>query len=413
MRGEWRRVVRALPAVAVALLVAATLGGDRGVGGDPRLRLDVTPAAALADEPVRVRVGGLTAGERVTVAAEAEDHAGRLWRATATFVADRNGTVDLSQDASSGGSYSGVDPMGLFWSMDPVDGDASYFAPSLPQVRPDFTVRLSATAGGRGPATAAVRRDWTAGAVTFTELTTQADGVRGMLVLPPPDVPRRPGVLRIGGSEGGISWLYDAPLLASRGHPVLALAYFDSAGLPDSLHDIPLEYFATAAELLARHSGGEVAAVGYSRGSEAALLLAQLYPELVRAVVVYAPSNWVNPGYPYTGAAAWTWNGRPVPAGRIPVDRIDGPVLAISGADDQLWDAAAYGAELVLALGGPPHRMLLYPDAGHGVGTVPYLPSETVHQGPTGVQTYGGTRAGDAAARRDGWSQLLAFLAAA
>lgn len=123
----------------------------------------------------------------------------------------------------------------------------------------------------------------TAGEVSFTELTPTADGVRGMLVLPPPEVPRRSGVLWVGGSEGGVGGLYDAPTFA---------------------------------------------------------------------------------------------------------------------------------AELLLALGGPPHRALFYPDAGHGVGTFPYLPSKTVHQGRTGEQTHGGTRAGDAAARRDGWSEVLTFLAA-
>ncbi|GIJ78540.1 BAAT / Acyl-CoA thioester hydrolase C terminal [Micromonospora phaseoli] len=400
-----------LPAVVAALLVAAMLGGDRGVGGAAQLRLDVTPAAALADEPVRVRVGGLAAGERVVVSAEAEDHTGQSWHASATFVADATGTVDVSQDAPVEGSYSGVDPMGLFWSMEPLAGDASYFAPVWPHLRRDFPVWLSAAGGGREPASVTVRRDWTAGMVSFTELSPAADGVRGMLVLPPPDVPRRPGVLWFGGSEGGIGGRYDAPLLASRGHPVLCLGYFGAPDLPGSLHDIPLEYFASAAGLLARYSGGEVAVVGYSRGTEAALLLAQLHPDLVRAVVVYAPSSVVHAGYPYTGAAAWTHDSRPVPRGPIPVDRIDGPVLAITGADDQLWDAATYTAELMLALGDPSHRALVYPDAGHGVGTFPYLPSETVHQGRTGTQTHGGTRAGDAAARLDGWSRVRTFLA--
>ncbi|MBQ1025371.1 acyl-CoA thioesterase/bile acid-CoA:amino acid N-acyltransferase family protein [Micromonospora sp. C95] len=408
---RWSRTSRILPAVLVGLLVAAMLGGDRGSGGAARLRLDVTPAVALADQPLRVGVTGLAARERAVIAAEAEDHAGRRWRAEATFVADANGVVDVSQDAPVDGSYSGVDPMGLFWSMDPLDGDASYFAPVWPHVRRDFTVWLSAVGGGREPAAVTVRRDWTAGQVSFTELTRATDGVRGLLVLPPPDVPRRRGVLWFGGSEGGVGGLYDAPLLASRGHPVLCLGYFGAPELPDGLHNIPLEYFAAAAELLAPHSGGEVAVLSYSRGTEAALLLAQQRPDLVRAVVAYAPSSVVHPGYPDSGAPAWTYRGRPVPTGRIPVDRIDGPVLAIAGEDDLLWRAPTFAAELVLALGGPPHRVLLYPDAGHGVGTFPYLPSKTVHQGRTGEQNHGGSRAGDAAARRDGWSEVLNFLA--
>ncbi|GIJ21130.1 acyl-CoA thioesterase/bile acid-CoA:amino acid N-acyltransferase family protein [Micromonospora lutea] len=407
------KTYRILSAVVAGLLLATLLVGDRGRGGSPRLRLDVAPAVALADQPLRVRVTGLAAGEPVVVAAEAHDHSGHRWRAAATFVADANGVVDVSRDAPVKGSYSGVDPMGLFWSMDPPDGDVSYFAPFWPHVRRDFAVRLSAEGGGREPAVVTVRRDWTAGEVSFTELTPTTHGVRGMLVLPPPEVPRRSGVLWVGGSEGGVGGLYDAPLLASRGHPVLCLAYFGAPGLPDSLHDIPLEYFATAAELVAPYSDGEVAVMSYSRGTEAALLLAQQRPDLVRAVVVYAPSSVVHLDYPYTGAPAWTYRGRPVPTGRIPVDRIDGPVLAVAGEDDQLWDAPTYAAELLLALGGgPPHRALFYPDAGHGVGTFPYLPSKTVHRARTGVYAHGGTRAGDAAARRDGWSEVLAFLGA-
>ena len=29
------------------------------------------------------------------------------------------GNIDLNQDASTGGSYTGVEPMGLFWAMKP------------------------------------------------------------------------------------------------------------------------------------------------------------------------------------------------------------------------------------------------------------------------------------------------------
>ncbi|WP_341717113.1 acyl-CoA thioesterase/bile acid-CoA:amino acid N-acyltransferase family protein [Micromonospora sp. FIMYZ51] len=407
-----RRVAsRILPAAVVLLLLGSCVGGDRGVGGAARLSLAVTPASALADEPLRIRVGGLAAGERVVVSAEADDRSGRLWRSRGTFVADANGVVDVSQDAPIDGSYAGVDPMGPFWSMDPVDGDASHFAPEWPHLRGHFPVRLSAAAGQRESAAATVRRDWTTGDVTFAELSPATDGVRGMLVLPPPDVPRRPGVLLLGGSEGGLGGRYEAPLLASRGHPVLCLAYFGAADLLAALHDIPLEYFATAAGLLGRHSGGEVVAWGYSRGSEAALLLAQWYPELVRAVVVYAPSNWVNPGYPETGAAAWTLDGRPVPLGPVPLDRIDGPVLAVTGEDDEVWPAAWFTAELIHALGGSPHRALFYPDSGHRVGTFPYLPATTVYRTSTGDLSLGGTRPGDAAARRDGWPQVLEFLA--
>ena len=38
------------------------------------------------------------------------------------FVADRDGTVMVAKDASFGGTYKGIDGMGLFWSMLPAPG---------------------------------------------------------------------------------------------------------------------------------------------------------------------------------------------------------------------------------------------------------------------------------------------------
>jgi dienelactone hydrolase len=53
-----------------------------------------------------------------------------------------------------------------------------------------------------------------------------------------------PGVILIGGSEGGLHEV-DAALLAAHGFSVLALAYFGMPGVPPTIVDIPLEYFAT------------------------------------------------------------------------------------------------------------------------------------------------------------------------
>jgi hypothetical protein len=69
-------------------------------------------------------------------------------------------------------------------------------------------------------------------------------GFFGEFFAPPGPVRRRPAVVVWGGSEGALG---DSPgeaaLLASRGIPALALAYFDEPGLPCSLSDVPLEYW--------------------------------------------------------------------------------------------------------------------------------------------------------------------------
>ena len=205
----------------------------------------------------------------------------------------------------------------------------------------------------------------------------------------------------------------------SHGHPTLALAYFHYPGRPGQLRDIPLEYFATAARRLAAESGrrrGRVAALGYSRGTEAAMLLGAYFPELVDGVVVYAPTSRAGPGFP--NGAAWTRAGRPIAAGSpIPVERLDGPILLLAGGDDKLWTSALAAKEITDRLDahrfGHSHRALVYPQAGHGVGTFPFVAAGTTLVHPISGQllALGGTRPADAAARRDGWPKVLAFLA--
>ncbi|GAA2127046.1 alpha/beta hydrolase family protein [Actinomadura napierensis] len=245
--------------------------------------------------------------------------------------------------------------------------------------------------------------------VTHKTFTPGADKISGEFFAPPLGK-RKPAVLLFGGSEGGNSDVYDAALLASHGYPALSLAYFGATGLPSALHDIPLEYFARAARLLAAQPGVDpdhVAVQGCSRGTEAALLLAQHYPDVVHGVVVYLPSATVNPGFPDMRVNAWTDNGRPVAAWTIPLDHLSGPLLALAGAQDRIWSSAASAHLITTELDRSrfPHHALIYPAAGHGVGTFPYLAA-----GGT-ASDEGGSEAGDALAKEQGWPKVLAFLA--
>ncbi len=60
----------------------------------------------------------------------------------------------------------------------------------------------------------------------------------------------------------------------------------------------------------------------------------------------------------------------------------------------------------------PALRKLTYPQAGHGVGTFPYLPTGTRSRHPVTGEVYdnGGTPEADAAARADSWPKVLTFL---
>ncbi|MGW2700884.1 acyl-CoA thioesterase/BAAT N-terminal domain-containing protein [Streptomyces sp. NPDC001340] len=378
-----------------------------------RAVIGVDVPIALADQAVHLRVSGLEPHDEITVGSAATAYDGKVWHGRATFTTDDDGVVDLSTTRPVSGTYSMVDGMGLFWSMRPPAGDSNsdYFLPHYPESSPSYAVQITVTAHGRKLASRTLTREWAAKGVSARTLTLAHDKVVGEMFLPRPGTPRHPAVLAFGGSEGGVSMKWEAALLASHGYPTLALGYFGEHGLPATLRNVPLEYFATAARLLAARPDvdpAHIIAMGYSRGSEPALLLAEDYPRLIHGVVVYSPSSNVNPGYPGRGNA-WTKDGYPIPQGSIPLDHLSGPLLAIAGADDALWPSPTYVKTITGNLHAihdrHPYRALVYPGAGHGVGTFPFLAEGTV------TPSMGGNRVGNAVARERGWPKLLALLA--
>jgi len=406
-----------LGAVLVVLLAstACTAEGPPKPSGSARIEVD--RPAALVDEPIRLRVTGLHADEPVTVTSRAVDGDGLEWSARARYTADGDGVVDLSRRRPESGTFRETDGMGLFWSMRPRKGEAdeSWFASGPPTRQPSYEVRFAVRSGDREIAHRTVTRRWRAEGVRHERFTVKDDQLDALLFLPPPGAARKAPVLLFGGSEGGRAFDREAALLASRGHPALSLCYFACAGRPKELRDIELEYFVRAARLLRSRAGAErdgLAAVGGSRGSEAAQLLAQYHPDLVRDAVALAPgTRTVFPGVDHV---SWTREGRPVRSETIPLDRVRGTVLAVAGDKDRLWLASA-AAESIAGrtnASGARHRALVYEGAGHGVAGVPYQPSGTHIHDPAADRwvDLGGTRAADARAKADSWPRVLRLL---
>ncbi|MFI1889584.1 acyl-CoA thioesterase/bile acid-CoA:amino acid N-acyltransferase family protein [Streptomyces jumonjinensis] len=379
--------------------------------------IGVDKATALVDEPVRIRITGLRPGEKVTVTSEAEDSGGSLWSGKAAFTADGKGAVDLTRDRPRSGTYRQADGMGLFWSMVPMTGEPeeSNFATGDPREHGSYTVRIAARAKGRPAVERELTRSLRAEGVREQRFTVARDKVAGRLFQPPGGKPRRAPVLVFGGSEGGMSTAGEAALLASRGHPALALCYHGCPGLSSSVSDIPMEYFVTAARLLGRESGeghDRMAVMGTSRGTEPAQYLVQNHPELFRDAIVYAPADQLYGSFPERGHA-WTKGGEPLPLKPLPLDRVRGTVLAVAGGEDALWKALPMAESIADKRGeSGPHRALLYQDAGHSVSGFPYTPAGTVSVHPLTRETYslGGAIPADAHARADSWPRVLKLI---
>jgi len=417
-------------------------------------RIRISPERPAIDTTLEVIVDGLPSAAAVTVRATSSDAGWRTMASCATFEADATGSVDLTSAVPTSGTYGDADPMGLLWSMSPVP----HAAADRPQgILPPSSLALTAELDGVAVATATVERLRLPDDVART--VVREHGLVGTLFHPIDDGPR-PGIILLGGSEGGLHET-DAALLAAHGFAVLALAYFGTDGVPAFLVDIPLEYFETAIGILQVHpavAGERIGVIGGSRGGEAALLIGSTFPT-VGAVVSTVGSGvltqGIGPGRDLlemagTPVASWTWRGERLPylrnvitpelrrqmtdgdpvelrlvfepglseaaqveASAIPVKHVRGPVLLVSAGDDRMWPCGPLSEVAVrgLAAAGIPHEHLHVPDAGHPIAPPPFGPStDLLSPGPGVTFAMGGTPSANARARAAAWQRSIDFL---
>ena len=258
-----------------------------------------------------------------------------------------------------------------------------------------------------------------------------------------------PGILLLGGSEGGLGRgvKHMALALQSEGFSVFQLAYFGAPGTPDSLERIPLELFDRGLAWLGAQPGvnsERLALVGGSKGAEAVLLVATRHPEL-RAVVAGMPTsvvwngiNWQRGGQ--SESSSWTSGGADVPTmpfsawnqtegvisvyrsvedptqrnaaerAAIPIERARAATMLVCGEAETMWPACPMSravAARAVERGGPQVHVLAYADAGHLVFGPPVPRDNAFYQR---LDMLGGTIEGNAAARADSWPRIVAFL---
>jgi dienelactone hydrolase len=225
----------------------------------------------------------------------------------------------------------------------------------------------------------------------------------------------------------------------------MPIGFWNLPGLPAAMTDIAVEVVAQAARHLRALPGVpdcRVTVVGYSRGGELALLAGAHLTDHVGSTV-----SVVGSGAPWgafgdgvdVNLPAWRLDGEPVPklwedeedpdrcladpavldAAAVPVERTLGRVLLLTGAADEVWPATPL-SEIAVSRActhgaGDRVQHVAYPDAGHLVGSPPGVPAPArlVHPVDGFVMDFGGTPAGNRAARRDAWRRLVDFVGAA
>ncbi|MGJ5820899.1 acyl-CoA thioesterase/bile acid-CoA:amino acid N-acyltransferase family protein [Paludibaculum fermentans] len=426
-----------------------------GAGHEPQARFVLSPNPALMDERVTIQVAGLPPDREVVIRARSKDQSDCWWSSSARFRTRQDGSIDVSAQAPVSGSYRGVDAMGLFWSMEP---DRSKRPPvaffSVVDLFKPLVTELEVVSDSRVLGTAQLLRHFARTGVRAAPFRN--NGTAGILY-EPGDARKHRGIILLGGSEGGFP-SPGGPMLASRGFVVLALAYFGAAELPPAMQRIPMEYFGRALHAMlalpALERGG-VTLVGASRGAEAALIVASMYPE-VNGVVGISSSHVRWEGATASmlpGGPAWTNAGVPLPyipvhigpgfAARavwsrirgsalslepmfvdslsrnraedvqIAVERIRGPVLLASGSDDKKWPSAWMSKRAMDRLQRNRHPYsddhISYEGAGHWIPSA-YLPTGGLRGSM--ADEIGGTPEATASVQSKWWPRMLQFLAA-
>jgi dienelactone hydrolase len=351
------------------------------------------------------------------------------------------------------GTYSEVDGMGLFWSMQRIETPATQKQGNSTPLSP-LIFTFTAECEGEVIAETTVERRWLSPLVH--RVSVRENGLVATY-FHHADTRPRPGIIVLGGSEGGLNE-FVAALFASHGYSTMALAYFGIEHLPSELVNIPLEYIESAVDWFVSQPGvckEWIGVHGTSKGGELALLAASMFPK-IKAVVCVSCGGVVFHGIQAKGSdrlpPSWTYRGQPIPyaseenpyrSGKltppksnfvsyrpwydahlsdeavlkiamIPVERIQGSVLFISGQDDQMIDSERISALSMERLRKFKHpytfEHLVYPGAGHSIW-IPYLISSTHAEVPRvgKVWVYGGNTAANARASVDSWRRILAF----
>ena len=436
----------------LASMGSATLAAVAGCSSVPGLDSGSTPAidvpkTALRDEPTPPRLPGFEPGEPVTLVATATDEEGVEWRSENVFEADGDGVVDVATQEPTDGSYDGVDPMGWLWSMTPQAAEADE-STAFQSGGDETEFRLAASAGdadSEPDASRTLTRRHRAEGVSRTEADT--DNLVGVYFEPDGSGPH-PGALALHGS-GGSPATNVAELFASHGYATFAPQYFGRHdAIPNSLTNVPLEYFDGAVDWLTSKEAvedGDVGVWGASRGGELALLLGAHYDWPAAVVSRNGSSVAWNSGVKRT-ASSWSLDDEPLScldgyfsrrdttddgayvyremfaapyedadeatleAATIPVEDIDAPTLLVAGEDDQLWPSATLAEHAVERI--RDHDVDFefgaerYADAGHFI-VPPYRPTHGMRYGRGGAWLSGGTPAGNAAAAADAWPKVL------
>jgi dienelactone hydrolase len=401
---------------------------------------------------INIKLDNLPQNKNITLHAYRKNWEGLIY-SFACFKTDSKGQIQLNKDKPISATYSGVDSLGIFWSMT----KPTYINEELPFEIKNLklnTIYFQLEVDGKIISKDELRLILETPDIYCEEIRNK-DMVANYYY--PKNKQNLPLIIMLGGSNGGIREVDDrAKIVSSHGYAVLALGYFGMENLPKNLERIPLEYFFNSIDWAKEKQfidTAKIVIIGVSKGGEAALLVASMRRD-IKGAIAFVPSNvrWqgIPDGPSFISKSSWTLNGNDLPylkcsfsfsffwkfickskqiemreifkpiitedkskidPALIEVEKINGPILLIAGKDDKLWPSYDMCQMMKYRLDSLKfeHQIecLNYDNAGHFIFGPDLMPTINYKYDQIAV---GGKDSENSAAQIDSWNKMIGFL---
>ncbi|XP_077565588.1 acyl-coenzyme A thioesterase 1 [Stigmatopora nigra] len=401
-----------------------------------QIRLKILPSVrCLFDKLVQLKVEGLAPHKPVELRTRLVDDKGVVFKASAQYKADEKGLVDVSSAPSLSGSYTGVEPMGLWWSMVP---DTPHKRIVKKNVLSPTLVEIAVHNGVTGEMLASETNEREYMTEGMRRIPVKEGRVRGVLFIPPGKGPF-PGIIDLYILGGGLNE-QRASLLANKGFVVLALAYYAYQDLPKNPKNLDLEYFEEAVNFLQKHPevrGPGIGVISMSHSGALALSMASFFSGIAATVCINGcsgntviPLHYKDIVFPPLPPVYWkvkirkSWliDIRDVTAdptvkknraSLIPIERANCHFLFAVAEDDRNWRSAFFAeqaASILKSHGKESYEVVCYPKAGHflEVPHMPFCPS-SFHAAVGRAVMFGGEPKAHSEAQVDLWERIQRF----
>ncbi|MEM1053718.1 MAG: acyl-CoA thioesterase/bile acid-CoA:amino acid N-acyltransferase family protein [Pseudomonadota bacterium] len=414
--------------------------GDVVTAGDP---IAIKAVELPPDTEVEIRV------ERVLKNYYQRSFPVLRYQSSAVFRSDAKGEIDTATSSALSGTYEGIDQLGLFRSMQPVNDDP---------VAADNRVTLTALIDGEVVSSTSFEMQ----TVTPSYRVEEVPSLPGSYFAPHPGPGSHPVIIVVGGVDNNRqSREVLMPQLVAKGYSVFHFATFEIIygpgepsveGMSTRYVDIPIDRLQLVRDWLVQRDdvdSDRMGLYGYSRNGAYVLLAATRF-NWVKAVAGISPSDVVwegwGDGVRLGTTSSYSWEGQPldyvpysdnwyretskfgrgergrlripmdegrwanpdrVAAARIPIENYKGAVLVVGGEQDDLWSAGHMVQNVAerRAEAGLPTSLLVLPEAGHGITSTGYNPTLLFDQGDK--------RRIEAQAQAKTWAATLEFFQAA